>query len=976
MHTLATNNLLQFFGDAFLAGLGTSAGLTILIAFAFCVIRPYNNVVYAPRAKHADSKHAPPVIPKGLFGWIPPLARTKEADLVEKVGMDAAIFMRFVRMLRNMFAVISLVGCGVLIPLYVFAANGSSKGAYWYLRATPQYMYGSQAFWGVIAVAYAFNGIIYFFLWTNYRAVLRLRRAYFDSPDYQRSLHARTLLLTDIPAQMRTDDGIVRITEEVKAEVDEVPRAAIARNVKELPELVEEHEETVRALEQVLAKYLKDPNKLPAKRPTCKASKKDKSYSKGQKVDAIEYLTTRIKELELEIKEVRESVDKRNALQYGFASYEKIADAHSVGYVARKKGPQGTTIRLAPKPSDLVWKNLSMTKKERNWQNFINNLWVALLTLAYVVPNVLMAVFLSNLSHLGLVWRGFNDSLQAHRQWWAIFQGVISPLITNIFYYFLPAIFRRLCVKGGDLTKTSRERHVMHKLYSFFVINNLIVFSLFSTVFGYVSAVVSTAGEGKTAWESIESQHPFQNIVSALIQVSPYWASWLLQRNLGAAVDLSQVVTLVWGSFSRRYLAPTPRELIELTAPQPFEYAGYYNYFLFYATIGLCFGVLQPLVLPICAFYFWLDSFMKKYLLLYVFITKYESGGMFWRTLFNRVLICTTLGNAVVALLVVAQGIVIVNGNYGAGNWGMLAACAPLPILTLGFKLYCMRAFDEAIHYYQKGKVHHDAETANGLPEHKKRKGDRVGVRFGHPVLYKPLMTPMVSAKSQHLLKTLYSGRTSVEEQSTAGGYSDVYMDALDTNRPGKPLTSNNSPFEIVDENAMDFEHYKHRPEFRDEAGGDGQLFGRAEDMIRPGTPGMMTRTGTMQTMDTMESRERSESRHQHERSRSASRDSDRTHANETGGGVTYPRGYHQTPVLREHSPAGSEWSVPDRGRREPDTEQSRERLVDGAARMGRSPPPRDAAAMRGFATTAETPGSTPGEEATSYDYFRRGRGA
>ncbi|KAI7060254.1 DUF221 family protein, partial [Hortaea werneckii] len=280
-----------------------------------------------------------------------------------------------------------------------------------------------------------------------------------------------------------------------------------------------------------------------------------------------------------------------------------------------------------------------------------------------------------------------------------------------------------------------------------------------------------------------------------------------------------------------------------LSAPQPFDYASYYNYFLFYSTVAFCYAGLQPLALPVTAFYFWIDSWIKKYLLLYVFITKYESGGMFWRTLFNRVLVFTVLGNIVIALLVGAQAVGVYEGNVA--NWAMLAAMVPLPFLIAAFKWYCARTFDDQIHYYQMGKAMKDAEWHAGN-EQKRRKGDRVGVRFGHPVLYKPLMTPMVSAKAQHLLKQVYSGRTSLDDNGTVAGFSDVYMDAMDTNRPGKP--SGMAPFEVVPEHEMDFEHYKNRPEFRDELGGDGELYGQAQDIIRPGTPGTMTtmsRTGT-----------------------------------------------------------------------------------------------------------------------------------
>ena len=893
-----------------------------------------------------------------------------------------------------MFIALTVVGCGILIPVNLVAGLGFQRqynNIGFLLLLTPQYLLSASPYWAYVVVAWLFDFIICYFLWHTYRAVTRLRRAYFQSPEYQNSLHSRTLLITAIPKNLRTDEGIVKLAEEAKSTGD-VPRAVIARNVKDLPDLVEEHEQTVRDLEAHLAKYLKNPNQLPAKRPTCKVSKTDQSYRKGQKVDAIEYLTARIKELEVEIKQVRESVDKRNAMPYGFASYQSIYDAHNVAYATRKKAPHGTGIRLAPKPHDLIWKNLPMTQKQRNWQNLVNNLWVALLTVAWIAPNVLSSVFLSNLSHLGLLWPAFQTSYYAHPTGWGIVQGVAAPAITNIFYYFLPVIFRKLSMNAGDMTKTSRERHVMHKLFSFFFFNNFFIYSLFSALWTYIVAVIG-ASKNESAWDAIRHGNLFTTIVTSLISMSTYWLTWLLQRNLGAAIDLAQAVNLAWGSFSRRFLSPTPRQVIELSAPQPFEYAEYYNYFLFYSTIALCFAPLQPLVLPVTAFYFWLDSHLKKYLLLYVFITKVESGGQFWRVLFNRMIFNALAGNLVIALLVGARQ-----------NWVMLACIGPLPFLLLAFKWYCARTFDDQCRFYSKG-VNMESEAAHGS-DIKAKRADRVGVRFGHPVLYKPLITPMVHAKAQHILRTIYAGRTSIDiDNQSVAGYSDVYMDPMSRTQTGKPAPSHGlAPFEIVNEGELDFEHYKNRPEFRDQLGGDGELYGRPADLLRRGSGQSNMTSSTMAGFMGPAAN----------RSRSESRESERTHIGNGGesggpGGTVYPSGYHKPSIsnLRDHSPGTNSIRSVDMtgpgmrsrlGSNATDDSFSRH-LLQSAARMGRSPPPapspggygpiRARSASRsasrgpavggsgargraGGAYLTETP---PGqEEETSYDYFRRGR--
>jgi hypothetical protein len=613
--------------------------------------------------------------------------------------------------------------------------------------------------------------------------------------------------------------------------------------VKELPELIEQHNKTVRALEVHLAKYLKNPDQLPPKRPECYPSKDDPSYGsfpKGQKVDAIEYLSGRIKELEIEIKEVRLTVDNRNPLPYGFASYEMIEEAHSIAFAAKKKHPQGTTIVLAPRPNDIIWKNMPLSKVQRKRRRLLNNFYITLLTIAWIAPNAMISIFLISLANLGHVWRAFQDSLAAHTTWWSIVQGVASPAITSLIYLVLPIIFRRMLIRAGDRTKTARERHVAGKLYTFFVFNFLIVFSVFSTIWTFVSTVIQNTNNGQDAWTAIKNADFGLALFISLCDISPFWITWLLQRNLGAAVDLAQLWTLVWSFCARKFSSPTPREMIELTAPPAFDYASYYNYFLFYATVTLCYGTVQPLVLPACALYFCLDVYLKKYLLLYIFVTKTESGGMFWRMFYNRMVFAAILSNLVVFLAVWVQGDEAHLEAY---------AVIPLPFLMIAFKWYCKRTFDDKIHYYTLRNKLKDPE-AGGRDIF--GKNDRLAARFGHPALYKPLITPMVHARAQNKLAAIYGGRLTDSNNAGSGdsgsmsGYSDTYaLDPMRVGQPGKKAAPGVPGFEMVPENKLDFAYYKGRAEFGDEHGGGGVIYGRAEDIVRSDTPGSSSAFGT-----------------------------------------------------------------------------------------------------------------------------------
>ncbi|KAF2856875.1 DUF221-domain-containing protein [Plenodomus tracheiphilus IPT5] len=872
--------------------------LSGLLVVVFCLLRPRNSNIYAPRAKHADEKHRPRALDKKPFSWLAAVKDVKEQDLVDTIGLDAVIFLRFMRMIRNIFLVLSVIGCGILIPVNV--AGGSNFYQQWnsiptLMKFTPQYIFGTK-FWAFVIVAYLLQFTVCFFLWWNYKAVLKLRRAYFNTQEYKASLHSRTLLLTHIPKSSRTDAGLVELVEQAK-QTSAIPRAAIGRNVKDLPKLIEDHDNAVRELEQHLAKYMRNPKSLPSKRPTCKAKKDDIAVHGKEKLDAIDYLTDRIARLETKIKAVRESVDMRNPMSYGFASYTHIEDAHAVAHASRKKGPAGCDVYLAPKPHDLLWQNLPMSRRTRRIRAFWDGFWIVLFTLAFIVPNLLTSVFLSDFSHLGLVWPAFQRNLVAHPTGWAIAQGIAAPAVQTLMYLGVPIVFRRLFTHSGDVSKTSRERHVTARLYAFFVFNNLLVFSVFGSAWRFVAAVVAAQDQG--VWDAIRDGHLFTKVMTGLCNVSTFWLTWQMQRNLGAAIDLSQAWMLLWSWFRRTFFSPTPRELIELSAPPPFPYADYYNNYLFVSTVGMCMGALQPIILPVTAFYVTMDCIFKTYLLQYVFITKTESGGRFWRLLVNRMLFAVLFANAVIALVVGAQGVGSINSVQ---NGNMLYAMVPLPLLLFAFKWYCKRTFDDKLVYYST-IPYSDLETGQAVGEIKERKSNRVGVRYGNPALYKKLLTPMVHAKSQHLLKEIFSHRGAAKhdeifeaphERSTDRarpatlGYGDMYMDEMLHDQPGKtPTTDTDLPrMELVAESDLDFENFKKRAEFREQFGGEGQLYGRPDDVSsRPGTPSTFT-TFTEATGPYGSPKFRASPAH--------SRASSLTRFEEEGQGTEYAQGYQR----------------------------------------------------------------------------------
>jgi calcium permeable stress-gated cation channel len=105
-----------------------------------------------------------------------------------------------------------------------------------------------------------------FFVFINWRAIVRLRHAYFRSPEYTESFYARTLIVHRVPKPLQSDEGLKSLFASLS-----VPYPAtsvhIARRVGRLPELIKYHNDAVRELEAVLVRYLKG-GKIASNRPT------------------------------------------------------------------------------------------------------------------------------------------------------------------------------------------------------------------------------------------------------------------------------------------------------------------------------------------------------------------------------------------------------------------------------------------------------------------------------------------------------------------------------------------------------------------------------------------------------------------------------------------------------------------------------------------------------------------------------------
>ncbi|TFK44887.1 hypothetical protein BDQ12DRAFT_702212 [Crucibulum laeve] len=763
--------------------------ISVVTVLAFNMLRPKNKIIYEPKVKYHLGNKAPPRISSSFFGWLPPVLFTKEPELLDKVGLDAVAFLRFLRLMRWLFTLTALLACGVLIPVnYLYTISHRPKYFDILSAMTIKDVKGVRLYTHV-AITYIITIFVVVLVYFHWCAMLRLRKEWFASPEYIQSFYGRTLSIRHVPRKYQSDEGLRAIMDGTHMPYP-ATSVHIGRKVGKLPDLIEYHNNTVKELEEILVKYLKG-GKIGKHRPTIRIG--GCCGLGGMKKDAIDFYTAKLRRTEAAVLEYRAQIDTRRPENYGFASLAAIPYAHIAAQKFVGKHPKGTRIELAPNPRDIIWTNISKSSSSLFGKKIIGFFWLGLICFLSLIPLFPVAT-LANLDAITAT--GYIPFLQ---QWaddskitYSIVDGVLPPAVSALFTFFLPRIMRWLSKYMGAQTHTRLDRAVVARYFAFLVISQLIVFTLIGVVFNSVLEIVTAIQHHKAnATTILKNLNKLTgSITRTYVSQSSFWLKWFPMRGFLVFFDLAQVFNLIWISIKTRIFGRTPRDIREWTKPPTFEYAIYYSNLLFMAAVGLLFAPLAPLVVLAAAIVFWLSSWVYKYQLMFVFVTKVESGGRLWNVVINRLLVSVMLMQALMILTIGLQ--------YKFKSLQWLSTVPPLLIIII-FKIFLKRKFDNDFRYYTPSEE--DVSRAIVHSERADARAHKLEQRFGHPALHADLFTPMVHAKMMPLLKEVYQGRIHEDLQRSGGMRSGIE----------KPMaqdlkTSEGIKFAAVEQNELEYD--------------------------------------------------------------------------------------------------------------------------------------------------------------------------
>ncbi|KAG8852941.1 hypothetical protein FRB96_008460 [Tulasnella sp. 330] len=594
--------------------------------------------------------------------------------------------------------------------------------------------------------------------------MVRVRQEWFRSEAYNNLFYARTLMILRLPKSIKNDKDLESLLQSIQMPY---PTTAvnIGHPVGRLPELIELHNKTVREFETVLVRYLKG-GKTAKTRPYITIG--GFMGFGGEKKDAIDFYTERLKRTEEAVETWRRKVDHTDnkAENYGFASLASVPYAHIAARVLADKHPKGTIISLAPPPQDLIWSNLTKGDAVRAKNRTLGWLFLALVCFFNTLP-LLVISLLANLTAVSQYVPFLASWISASPFSFSLASGILPPAVSAIFGYALPIIMRKLSRYQGAITRSSLDRAVVARYFAFLIISQLFIFSLIGVGFKTTARVAGIIKNHESASAIFKELKELPGSIQATyLEESSYWLTWFPLRGFLAVFDLAQLINVVWLWIKTRLFGRTPRDIREWTQPPAFHFAIYFSNMLFMAAVALIYSPLAPLVPVSAAVVFWISSFVYKYQLMFVFVSKVESGGRLWNPVMNRLLFSLILMHALMTLTIGLQ--------MGWRSWYWVS-CLPPSLIVVIFKVAVLRRYEQRFRFWiPSRKELAESKQHSGRADNN---GGRLEKRFGHPALHSNLFTPMLHAKMMPLLSQVYQGRLGHEKTEMAE-YDGLKMEA------------------------------------------------------------------------------------------------------------------------------------------------------------------------------------------------------
>ena len=669
-----------------------SAVLGITAFLAFCVSRPRWAGLYAARKRQTNEATVLPELPGSLFGWIVPLWKITDQQILASAGLDAYAFLAFFKMAMKFLMVTLFFSLIVIKPVHDAnpddmpkhnqTRNDTSDHEGFSMRKPVSVPYNGTLpyfpsdwdrdyLWMYLVFAYLFSAIAIYLIITETRKIIEVRQEYLGT---QTSVTDRTIRLSGIPAELQDEEKIKDFIESL--DIGKVERVAICRNWKELDDAVLTRMNALRRLEEAYTIHLgyrrveRDLGSLPVSQPvppSPRVSEEQEEEQDGEsaplvgangqphvfpynrvrpktsirfgwmklrskRVDAIDYFEEKLRQADERVKELRQKTFQPTPL--AFVTLDSVAACQMAIQAVLDPSPQQLIANQSPPPADVIWPNTYLPRRSRMFRAWSITILIVLLTIFWSVILIPIAGIL-NTETIKRVFPQLADLLKEHKNLEFLVNTETPTLFLSLLVVLVPYLYYWLSCYQGMMSQSDVELSTISKNFFFTFFNFFVIFTILGTASGF-SKFLDEYGDALRDFQNIS-----YTLALSLQSMLNFYVNFIILQGLG----LFPFRLLEVGSVSLypvyRIGAKTPRDYAELVQPPVFSYGFYLPNALLIFIICMVYSVLRSSwqVLLAGLVYFAFGHFVYKYQLLYAMDHHRQATGRAWGMICDRIFV-------------------------------------------------------------------------------------------------------------------------------------------------------------------------------------------------------------------------------------------------------------------------------------------------------------------------------------------------
>jgi len=658
---------------AFVSAVITNAASVAVFLLIFSWLRLKYPIMFAENSLKGIS----PILPESMFGWLWETWEMSVDEVAERITLDHAMMLEFTHLCMKILAFIGLPMILVMGPINCFFGGNAAGEDHLSYLSFGNVENGSQLYWIHCIVIWCVCVYVKHSVHDAMTRFLPRRTEWLKSMPH---IRANTVLVESIPEEYQTEADLKGFWEMLMPSAP-VTDIYIAKDTSQLQQMIAERDAAKTAVKKMEAKHAKDGGERPTVSETFM----------GAKVDAIEYYSKRIEDLEKQI------VEERSRIQEASKSLDGGVNSSSAFVTFGKRSDAELCLRLdnichdldawelytPPEPTDILWNDLTQDDTMQDIRTILGYLAVVGLYFLYM-PCVVGMTNLAKIVNMGVlqpVWQGLAPTVGL--------QFMVAFLPT-----FLLIIFRNFFTLRAD----AWAQHKLQVWYYWFQI----VFVILATAVGQ-----DVRGFSKTIIEE-----PFA-IFSMMANTMPYATHFymnflVLQWATHAMGSMRYVPLFKYISFKGLFDEKEAKAMAEPEDQDYYGMGGRSARWTIAMTVGIVYGTLSPPINLLCFINFAICRIVYGYLFIFAEGKKPDLGGVFFVKQLEHLLI------ALIIYTILMTGVLLTRSD----SWGpgvISAGALVYSILSLnqfsGSHAWEKVPFEDIM----KDKGHHEHADTKGV---------------------------------------------------------------------------------------------------------------------------------------------------------------------------------------------------------------------------------------------------------------------